>query len=95
MFKIEKGIPLPPKVTNPQGASCGVRNRNNLSYPLAQLEVGDSFAVPLTDEFTSQGAPRATSRVAMAAAAVAKTHGFKFTLRTLRDQGVVRCWRIS
>lgn len=34
-FKIEKGVPLPPK-----------RSRGKTMYPFGQMEVGDSFAIP-------------------------------------------------
>lgn len=75
-MKIETDIPMP-----------GNR-RVRSSYPLRQLEVGNSFAVQELD------GPRV--RYAMCQFSV-RNAGWKFTTRTLVEDGetVVRCWRIA
>ena len=95
MFKIEKGVPLPPPVKNPRGAPTGPRNRQNNSYPLAHMEVGDSFKVPLSGEPNTQGVDRAFARIAGAAQQQKRNHGTRFTLRLDRKNDCVRCWRVA
>ena len=95
MFKIEKGIPLPHPSKNPLGAPTGPRNRQNNQYPLAHMEVGDSFKVPLSGELNTRGVDRAFARVANAAQQQKRSHGTRFTLRLDRENSCVRCWRVS
>lgn len=54
-------------------------------YPFAQMEIGDSFAVP---ENVSRTA------VSIAAHRHGKEHGTKFTVRMMPDRSF-RCWRIE
>lgn len=54
-------------------------------YPFAQMEVGDSFAVPY-------GVKRTT--VNIAAKRYAEKHGGKFTVRLMPDRSL-RCWRLE
>lgn len=75
-FKIEKGVSLPP--TRGQGTG-GAPSK----YPFKEMEVGDSFAAPLSER----------RRVASAASAHKRRHGGQFTARTLEDE--VRVWRIE
>lgn len=75
-IKVEKGIPLP-------AAGSGVAK-----YPLADMEIGDSFFTP------TEGKGNAMNRVAT----VSRLHKpKKFTHRTREENGVkgVRCWRIA
>ena len=81
-IKIEKNVPVP------SGAG---RGRNPL-YPFTDMEIGDSFALPLVAE---AGGSTATNRVNQAASQHSRRHGAKFTVRTLRDEGIVRCWRVA
>lgn len=69
-MKIESGIPFP-KLYN--------------KYPFAQMQPGDSFALP-------EGVKPVAVNVA------ARRHGDKYGARfTVRkdDNGVMRCWRVS
>jgi hypothetical protein len=56
--------------------------------------VGDSFAVPLAGE-TYEGENMAAVRLRSSAIRYARTHGGKFTVRTDREAGEVRCWRVE
>ena len=70
-IKIEKGVPVPQG--NPRAAR----------YPLASMEIGDSFVVSLEDRHAVQGATYMYGRY----------HGCKFKTRTVN--GGVRVWRLS
>ena len=88
-IKIETGIEVPPSA---KGSGGGRSSK----YPLDDLEVGQSFAIPLTGERLKQnGADRARVRLSVSIAYFQRTTGKKFTTRLLKDEGVVRCWRIA
>ena len=57
------------------------------SYPFAKMDVGDCFDAPIED----------TVKIRPAATYWSKRHatGVKFTIRVIRDEGVVRCWRLA
>lgn len=81
-MEIEKGIPLPePYKGRP------------VKYPFRDMEVGDSFSIPLTGTMTGTGVDIATKRLRQAAANHARRVGGKFHVRTVREEGVARCWR--
>lgn len=84
MFTIEKGIPLPAR-------------HAAVNYPFAQLEVGDSFLVPIDFDATVPekvvAAKRLMRGIASAQQAAAKDTGLKFPTR--RVEGGVRIWRLS
>ena len=90
-YAIDKKVPLP-------RAKSGL-NRACHKYPFDVMEKGDSFAVPLSGEITTAGknAPydKALVRVRSAASNFSRRRGRKFTVRTLKDEGVVRCWRVK
>ena len=95
-YKIEKGLPIP-KIQGIGGLKFGVSK-----YPLSQLDVGDSFSIPLLGserKCRNNGGSqdRAPMNLASAISNYYKTHkdGKKFTIRTIKDEGVVRCWRIA
>lgn len=85
-FKIEKGIAIP---TVP----------NQTVYPFSKMKVGDSFAVPLSGEILNAGKngkwDRTQSRVRSAASIYQRKYGGAFTVRLMKDEGVVRCWRVK
>lgn len=87
MFKIEKNVPVPPK----RGGG------REPCYPFADMDIGDSFSVPLVGAPTSPSAcnDSATQRLSCAASAHFKRNNRKFTVRELRDEGVARCWRVA
>lgn len=85
---IEKGVAFP---------AAAVRIRVNHSYPWADMEVGDSFALPLTGErWATLRLDKAAVRISRAANAWVTRHqsARKFSVRTLEKEGVVRCWRV-
>lgn len=79
-YPIEKGIPIPPKeIDDP--------------YPFSDMEVGDSFRVPIILDTLPH---RVYSRCSTAIKRYRKEHPErKFLLRTLKVEGYVRCWRIE
>lgn len=76
MIRVERHIPLP---TGPG---------RRLSYPFAEMQVGNSFAIPLTGT-------KFTQPVLIAASRYARKTGKKFTSHTDKESGTVRVWRIS
>lgn len=76
-IKIDKGVPLP-----------GARSING-KYPLAKMEVGDSFAVPCA------AGNQATLRRAVSAWCA--RHSVKMAARAVMENGerVIRVWRVS
>lgn len=75
MIEIQKNVPIPSNRGRP------------IKYPLASMEVGDSFFVATTYR-TALGAPAARCR---------KKTGFRFAIRAVEENGVkgVRVWRIE
>lgn len=73
-IKIETGMAIP----ETRGAGA--------IYPFGEMEIGESFSLPLTDRITNLRA---------AAKMFGVRNGKKFTVRTIRDEGVARCWRIA
>lgn len=82
-IKIDKGMPAPPPATG--------RPR---IYPFPTMGVGDSFAVPLTG-IIRKSEDIATDRLRCAAVFYARKNGGQFTVRSDRENGVVRCWRVA
>jgi len=84
-FVIEKGVYIPEKIS-PFSQRVPVESK----YPIfAQMEVGDSFAAPNVDK-------KMLGNLGGARAAYQKKHpGVKFTSRTIKEEGVIRIWRIS
>ena len=78
-FKIEKGIPAP------LSAEMAIRRR----YPLAEMQSGDSFLVPLNGE--SREVVR--QRLTQACAYANRKWGFKLCTRKTDDG--IRVWRIA
>lgn len=83
MIEIDKDIPVPPLTEG--------RPRK---YPFPDMGVGDSFAVPLAGEMRN-GEDHAAFKLRSAVAQYARRHGGKFTVRTDREAGVARCWRVE
>lgn len=76
MYKIEKGVPKP-------------SSRKLRIYPFAEMEIGDSFFIPLSDATTSQ----MPTQVRNAAIAFGHRHGRKFSVYT--EEGGYRVWRTA
>ena len=84
MIHIEKDVPPPERKTG-----------RPPKYPFMKMEVGDSFTLPLAGTLTNKGSDTVTQRLRSATENHTKKYGRKFMLRTLKDEGVVRCWRIE
>lgn len=82
-MKIDKDVPVPPPAEG--------RPRK---YPFPDMVVGDSFAVPLAGEM-HDGEDQAARRLRASAIRYARTFGGKFTVRTDRQAGEARCWRVE
>jgi hypothetical protein len=81
---IEKGIPIPPRRR--------VTPAGNADFD--KLEVGDSFAVPVPEEYRHKPTIWAgTNRLRTAAHQYGKRHGRTFTVRCV--DGAIRIWRVS
>lgn len=85
MFTIEKGIPVPVRAPK-------------VDYPLANLEVGDSFLVPVdyttgTPEAKATAGKVARSVNSAVTAANKKSEGSKFAARKV--EGGIRVWRTA
>lgn len=81
--EIEKGIPIPPKCSGKIG---------QFSYPFDDMEIGDSFAVPFGAE-SSRIQNKVSSAISMWKKRTAS--GAKFSTRVLREEGIIRCWRVA
>lgn len=83
-MEIKRGIPIP--------SPCNAR------YPFALLDIGECFDAPLCGEYYTVGGheiDRTTSRLCRAASNFKRRHQREFTVRTLKADGVVRCWRVA
>lgn len=83
-MQIEKGVPLPE-------FTVGAPRK----YPFPDMEVGDSFTVPLEGKQGARGLDRAAEKVRSAACNFSRRCGWKFIIRTDRAAGLARCWRVS
>lgn len=84
---IDKDVPLPPKRVDLKPRTA--------KYPFAQMEVGDSFSVPLTGERRNNGYVSATRLTSAAASHKKRNPGWNFAIRTLPEDSVVRIWRTA
>ena len=82
-IQIEKDVPLPP-----EGMGRPAK------YPFRDMEIGDSFSVPLTG-VRQDGQDIAATRLRSRASSAAKEIGRKFAVRTDNENNVVRCWRVE
>lgn len=83
VIKVDKGVPIPPRSRlTPAGMD-----------DFALLEVGDSFAVPVPEEYRHKPTIWiGTNRLRNAVYHYGKRHERKFTVRCV-DDGVIRVWR--
>jgi hypothetical protein len=75
-FVIEKGIPMPARI-------------GKTVYPFADMQVGDSFSIP-----ASEDAKKRSTQVARAGWAHGKKDGKKFSIRQTPEGGL-RVWRVK
>lgn len=78
---IDKGVPIPPATSGRYAIS---------RYPFDRLEVGDSFVAMKVGEGKR-------NTVASYMSAAQKRYGYKFSMRTVTEDGVaiIRIWRIA
>lgn len=69
-------------------------NGRPFKYPFPIMKVGDSFAIPLTGSMRGSE-DCATARLRAAASRHSRFHGVRFSIRTDREAGVARCWRVK
>lgn len=92
---IEAGIPVPPKK-----AFVGRGGRKS-KYPFEDMQVGDSFAMPLGRQKkypSNRGAVSYKNETLLRSAAhgcAKRNPGMRFTVRRLDDEGMVRVWRVA
>ena len=79
MFAVERGIPMPTK-------------GNRTKYPFSELEVGDSFAVPIPMG-TDPGAQAAAIR--SSAYSWSKKNSSRFAVRLVDNKAAARVWRVA
>jgi len=85
-IEIEKDVPLP----------IGHGRGHPAKYPFAEMEVGHSFAIPLTGErYKGARRDKAATQLSRTAHRYGKKHSKTFTVRQLNDEGVARVWRVS
>lgn len=84
-IQIDKDVPRPPPPTVGRP----------FKYPFPAMRVGDSFAVPLAHATTLKGEDVASARMRSSAISYGRKNGRKFTVRTDREAGVARCWRVE
>ena len=78
-FEIDKTQPIPKST----------KGRPRI-YPFMEMEVGDSFAVPIQlDDKTTGNLLRCAAR------AYSRKYGGKFAIRIERSKNVTRCWRVE
>lgn len=85
MFEIKKGVPMPKK------ASSGA------VYNFAGMNVGDCFDAPDDMGKTKNGCSIRQNVMISCSRVWAKKCApeRKFTTRTIKEEGVIRCWRIA
>lgn len=86
-MQIERGIAIPEIV----GLSPGRKPK----YPFADMEVGDSFSVHLNKPDDKAEAKLEAARLSVSVAYHQRRYGGRFTVRTMLDEGVVRCWKTA
>ena len=81
MYQIEKDVPIPERHTG----------RGNRQFPFPEMQVGDSFFVPLDGRIPSN------VQQSIAGAGRQNRTMSRFTSRQVTENGVqgVRCWRFE
>ena len=81
MIGVDKGVPLPP---------ASVVGRARRRYPWRELNVGDSFLVPIRKGQTVKALQR---QIGSLADSIRNRSGMRFTVRQADDG--VRVWRVE
>ena len=85
---IDKGIPIPP-IASKGGRRTGKRRL----YPWADMEVGDSFAVPADGKMDARKKSMTLLTIAHSPVSTLARRNWRFTARSFDDH--VRIWRIE
>lgn len=80
MYKIEMGVPIPPRKTKRKGSK----------YPFADLKINESFFIEAADD---EPVVKVMRRIVTTIGRISKTLGVRFTVRSY-DNGV-RVWRVA
>jgi hypothetical protein len=83
-MKIEKGIPIP--------ARTGAKGPRGSKYPFADMEVGDSFALPVGEKETSKAV---RARVASSFKRWARNTGATTKVKTFNEATGVRIFLVA
>lgn len=83
--KIESNIPIPE----------AQRGRIRKKYPFQEMQVGDSFLVPVTDVEGKWNASKMNNRITSAARQYQQQNNPLFRVICRKVEGGVRCWRID
>ena len=70
-------------------------NGRPFKYPFPTMHVGDSFSLPLANQKHKKGGDLTVCVLRAAACSYGRKYNMKFTVRTVRDEGVARCWRVE
>jgi hypothetical protein len=82
-YDVEKGIPIP--IIN--------RTTRHL-YPFEKMEIGDSFAVPVILEEPHHKKFNKLNSAICAWRRKNKCPEKKFTCRFIKEESIIRCWRV-
>jgi hypothetical protein len=91
-FKIDHDVPIPSK---------GELRRKQINYPFARMEIGDSFAVPISptdsEAALNKEIRRLRHQLVAQAGGVARSVGMsaKFISFYMPDEKAVRIWRVA
>lgn len=84
VIEIEKGIPVPT-----------TRQLRNSAMPLEKMEIGDLFALPVTEEQKNHCESYASSIRSRVTQWARKNGAKKFTVLLVEEQSKVMVWRIA
>jgi hypothetical protein len=79
---IERDVPLP-------------ESKKQYKYPFAEMQIGDSFAIPLSGEIGRHGEDLSASRLRSSASTFGRVHGGRFIVRIDKVGGSIRCWKVE
>jgi hypothetical protein len=82
VISLEDDIPLP-------------RAKRACVYPFGEMEIGQSFSVPLSGDVLPNSKTVEYNRVRAAASGYGKRSGKTFALRIDREANLLRCWRTT
>lgn len=85
-FKIEKSVKMP---------SIGATKQRSVIYPFADMEVGDSFFVPVKNSSDIRESRRVYASIRYDASIYRKRNFRNFSVSVRTVEGGYRVWRVS